>query len=170
MKRRILILAALVIFLAGGALYWKTLPKSGTIVLTGIVTTDDVIVSAEIQGRLQQLLVKEGDTVAVGQILAVIEPQELAADQAFYEQTEKISRAQVTQAEAALRYQELQTRDQIERERAGVAAAEAQLTESLAQLKLAETNFDRQRELHEQGIVPTQTLDEARTNLDAARA
>lgn len=170
MKRRILILAALLIFLAGGALYWKTRPRAGSIVLTGIVTTDDVIVSAEILGRIRQLLVKEGDTVEAGQLLAMIEPQELAADQAFYAQAEKSSRAQVSQAEAALRYQELQTRDQIERESAGLAAVEAQLAESRAQFQLAETSFDRRRKLHDQGIVPTQMLDEARTTLDAARA
>jgi len=31
--------------------------------LTGIVTTDEVIVSSEIQGRLQKLTVGQGDTV-----------------------------------------------------------------------------------------------------------
>jgi hypothetical protein len=46
MKRRAVLLAILVVFLAGGALYWKTRPRNSTIVLTGIVTTDDVIVSA----------------------------------------------------------------------------------------------------------------------------
>lgn len=170
MKRRAVILATLVVFLAGGALYWKTRPRNSTIVLTGIVTTDDVIVSAEIQGRIRQLLVKEGDTVEKGQLLAVIEPQELAADQAFYKHTAESSKAQLSQAAAALRYQELRTRDQIERERAGLASAEAQLVEANAQMELAQANFERARGLHDQGIVSTQSLDEARTTLDAARA
>jgi len=51
--------------------------------LTGIVTTDAVIVSPEIQGRLQQLLVREGDAVTNGQLLAVIQPQEQQANMAF---------------------------------------------------------------------------------------
>ena len=113
---------------------------------------------------------KEGDSVQAGQLLAVIEPQELAADRAFYERAEESSKAQVSQAEAALRYQELQTREQIERERGALAAAEAQLAGAQAQLDLAQTSFERTRGLHEQGIVSAMALDEARTTRDAASA
>ncbi len=170
MKRRFVFVAMAVVLLAGGAIYWNTRPTHREISLTGIVTTDDVIVSAEIQGRIHQLLVKEGDTVQAGQLLAVIEPQELAADRAFYEHAEESSKAQVSQAEAALRYQELQTREQIERESAALAAAEAQLGEATAQLDLAQTSFARARGLQAQGIVSAMAFDEARTTLDAANA
>jgi multidrug resistance efflux pump len=169
MKRRLITLAVLLI-LAGGAAFWLTRPRNSVIVLTGIVTTDDVIVSSSIPGRLDQLLVKEGDTVAKGQLLALIEPKELAADQAFYEHAEESSKAQVSQAEAALRYQERQTRDEIERARATLAAAEAQLKESIAQQDLAQSSFDRARGLKAEGIVSAQAFDEARTGLDAAKA
>ena len=91
----ILILAA-----AAGAIYYATTRQPSEIVLTGIVTTDEVIVSPEIQGRLQQLLVKEGDPVTKGQLLAVIQPQEQLADAAYYASTEKQLAAQVKQAEA----------------------------------------------------------------------
>ena len=52
--------------LLGGAGYYiwlQTLPKP--LVLTGIVTTHDVIVSPHIGGRIGQLLVNEGDTVSI---------------------------------------------------------------------------------------------------------
>jgi multidrug resistance efflux pump len=169
MKRRIITVAALIL-LMGGALFWITRPREGAIVLTGIVTTDDVIVSAEIPGRLRELRVKEGDTVQAGQVVAVIEPQELAADQSFYEHSEESSKAQVSQAQAALRYQERQTRDETERARAALAAAEAQLNESIAQQELAQASFERARGLKEEGIVSAQAFDEARTGLDAAKA
>ena len=74
----------------------------GEIVLTGIVTTDEVIVSPEIQGRLQQLFVKEGDAVTNGELLGVIQPQEQQADVAFYASSEQQYAAQVAQAEADL--------------------------------------------------------------------
>lgn len=169
MKRRIPILVALIV-LAGAGVFWATRPRNQAIVLTGIVTTDDVIVSAEIPGRLRELRVKEGDTVQAGQVVAVIEPQELAADQSFYEHAEESSKAQVSQAQAALRYQELQTRDEIARARAALAAAEAQLKESIAQQDLAQTSFDRAQGLKEDGVISAQAFDEARTALDAARA
>src|SRR5689334_4937172 len=102
MKRRIpIVLAALAVL--GVTAYLISARQPRSIVLTGIVTTDQVIVSSEIQGRLQQLLVAQGDWVTNGQLLAVIQPQEWKADVAFYASTEQQWAAQVTQAEADLR-------------------------------------------------------------------
>jgi RND family efflux transporter MFP subunit len=100
-KRNILILILILAAVAGGIYYATTRPP-GTIILTGIVTTDEVIVGPEIQGRLQQLFVKEGDTVTNGELLGVIQPQEQQADVAFYASSEQQFSAQVTQAKADL--------------------------------------------------------------------
>jgi RND family efflux transporter MFP subunit len=105
-KLKIPILILILVAIAGG-IYYTTARQSREIVLTGIVTTDEVIVSAEIQGRLQQLLVKEGDTVARGQLLAVIQPQEHMADVAYYSSSEQQYAALVTQAKADLEYARL---------------------------------------------------------------
>ncbi len=93
----LLILAAV----AGGVAYTLTRPP-GAIVLTGIVTTDEVIVSPEIQGRLQQLLVKEGDSVTNGELLALIQPQEQQANVAFFTSSQQQSTADLAQAQADL--------------------------------------------------------------------
>jgi RND family efflux transporter MFP subunit len=101
MKRKIPILILILAVVAGG-IYYATARQSNEIVLTGIVTTDEVIVSPEIQGRLQQLLVKEGDAVNKGELLAVLQPQEQQADVAYYASSQQQMAAQVTQAEADL--------------------------------------------------------------------
>jgi RND family efflux transporter MFP subunit len=101
MKRKIPILI-LILAVAAGGIYYATARQSNEIVLTGIVTTDEVIVSAEIQGRLQQLLVKEGDAVTKGELLAVIQPQEQRADLAYYASNQEQMAAQVMQAQADL--------------------------------------------------------------------
>ena len=85
--------------IAGGVIYVLNRPP-GEIVLTGIVTTDEVIVSPEIQGRLQELLVREGDTVTNGELLAVIQPQEQEANMAFFASNERQSAADLAQAKA----------------------------------------------------------------------
>jgi RND family efflux transporter MFP subunit len=100
-KRKILILIVILAIVAGGIYYATTRPAGG-IVLTGIVTTDEVIVGPEIQGRLQQLLVKEGDVVTNGELLGVIQPQEQQADVVFFASSEQQYAAQVTQAKADL--------------------------------------------------------------------
>lgn len=170
MRRRLMMLVIVVAVVLAGIVYWKTGAHARGIVLTGIVTTDDVTVSSEILGRLSQLLVKEGDTVTRGQLLAVIEPKELAADRAFYQHSEESSRAQVVEAEAALRLQELQTRDQIRREQASLAAVEAQRAEAAAQFDLAQLDSERSEGLYKQGIVAAQAFDATRTALEAAKA
>jgi RND family efflux transporter MFP subunit len=105
-KLRIPILILILLAVASG-IYYATLRRSREIILTGIVTTDEVIVGPEIQGRLQQLLVQEGDTVARGQLLAVIQPQEQLADLAYYASNDRQFAAQVTQAEADLEFARL---------------------------------------------------------------
>ena len=58
------------------ATYLYTRPPAA-LVLTGIVTTNDVVVSPQIGGQISQLLVAEGDVVKKDQLLAVITPDEL---------------------------------------------------------------------------------------------
>ena len=95
------------------------------LVLTGIVTTNDVIVSAQIGGQVSRLLVTEGDQVTRDQLIAVIEPAELRADSAYYGSGVKEAAAQVQEGEAAVRYQERQTTDQIRQAEATLAAVAA---------------------------------------------
>src|ERR1035438_594347 len=102
MKRKALILIILAAALVAGLLYLLA-GRSRDIVVTGMLTTAKVIVGPEIQARFQQLLVKEGDVVTNGQLLAVIHPQEWKADEAFYASGVQQSTAQTTQAESDLR-------------------------------------------------------------------
>src|SRR5512143_3597022 len=112
MKRRaVLAVVALVVVLAGVASLVARLSRPD-LVLTGIVTTNDVIVSPLVTGEVSQLLVKEGDTVKRGQLLAVIRPDELRADSSFYAHSAEGAQAQVAQGQSALRFQEEETRDQ----------------------------------------------------------
>jgi HlyD family secretion protein len=72
------------------------------ITLTGVVTTDEVIVSPEIAGRIEKLLVSQGDTVTNGQPIARIEPELWRADAAFYASSEQASSYDLAQAQADL--------------------------------------------------------------------
>jgi RND family efflux transporter MFP subunit len=100
-SRRIVLIISILAIVAGG-IYYALTRAPAKIILTGIVTTDEVIVSPEIQGRLQKLFVKEGDTVTNGELLAEIQPQTQQADVQFYASSEQQVAAQVTQAKADL--------------------------------------------------------------------
>jgi RND family efflux transporter MFP subunit len=101
MKRKISIVVLILAVLAGGLLY-TSIQEPRRIVLTGIVTTDEVIVSSQIQGQLQRLWVREGDAVTNGELLAQIQPQAWQADLDFYKSSEKQAAAQLVQAQADL--------------------------------------------------------------------
>src|SRR3977135_907467 len=101
MSRKVPIAILILIVLGGGVLYWRTRVGGAGLVLTGIVTTDEVTVSPQIAGRMSQLLVKEGDAVSHNQLLAVIDPEELKTTQEYYAHTEESSGAQVKESEAA---------------------------------------------------------------------
>jgi HlyD family secretion protein len=170
MKRKLPIFVVLLAAAVSVALYYSKNRRVKVLVLTGIVTTDDVIVSSQIQGRLSRLQVKEGDTVSRGQLLAVIDPDEMRADRAFYAHSEEGNAAQVKEAEAALKYQEMQTKDQIRQAEAQLAATEAQQVEAVADLERARLDAERAEGLFRQGIVSAQSNDQARTVYEAAKA
>jgi RND family efflux transporter MFP subunit len=97
--RRIILIILVLAAVAGGIYYALTRTPS-KIILTGIVTTDEIIVSPEIQGRLQNLFVKEGDAVTNGELLAEIQPETQQADVKFYASGEQQAAADLAQAQA----------------------------------------------------------------------
>lgn len=141
-----------------------------TLALTGMVTTDEVIVASEIQGRLQNVFVQEGDSVTNGEVIARLRQQTEAADLAYYASSEKQSASQVTQAEATLKFQQAQTSNQIAQAEANLAAAEAQTSQAVADLENARLTFERAQRLNRTGVESQETLDRARTAFDAAQA
>ncbi|MEO8448651.1 MAG: HlyD family efflux transporter periplasmic adaptor subunit [Gemmatimonadota bacterium] len=141
-----------------------------TLTLTGVVTTNDVIVSPQVTGQLGSLSVVEGDTVIAGQLLGVIVPDELRADSAYAAENAAGFSAQVDQAAATARWQAQQTKDQIKQAEANAASAAAAETAAVADAEMAELTYKRTEALAKQGLETPQLLDQARTATHAAQA
>lgn len=168
MAKRLLIVA-LAAATAYAAYYLSSRPPTA-LVLTGIVTTHDVVVAPQIGGRLVSLAVKEGDAVVKGQPVAEIEPAELEAERAFFEYSADGVQSQVREGEAALRFQERQLADQITQAEAAVAQAVAQVAATTADADRARSALDRTRELFKAQLATGQAMDDARTGAEAAQA
>ena len=166
-RKRAVTIGAIVIVLVVAVVIFT---RPGQLVLTGIVTTNDVIVSPQVSAQLIRLLVKEGDKVDANQLLAVLSPDELRADRAFAAQSEQGLGDQVQVSEAALRYQEKQTADQIKQAEANVATAIAQQQEAAANLGIAKLSLSRSEAMLQAGAISNQDLDQARTNSAVASA
>ena len=169
-RRRIVIALVLVAVLLGAGAYYVVASRPAVLVLTGIVTTNDVIVSPQIGGQIGRLLVSEGDTVKRDQLVAVITPDELAADRTYYTQNAQGVTSQVKESEAALRYQEQQTRDQIRQAEAMLASTESQRAAAEADLEIARLSFERNQKLVQQQLISVEQFDQARTGFEGARA
>ena len=81
--RRRLILLLIVAGVLGGVYYSMHQPP-GPLMLTGIVTTEDVIIGPQVGGLIGQLLVKEGDQIQKNQVVVVLITDELQANREFY--------------------------------------------------------------------------------------
>ncbi len=156
--------------LAVVAAYYVVRARPTVLTLTGIVTTDDVIVSAQVPGQIGRLLVAQGQTVTAGQSVAEIAPDELRADRTYYTELAAGATASVAENVAALRYEEQQQAASVKQARASLSAAEAQRASADADLENARLTLDRTRRLHQSGLASAEQLDQARTAHDATGA
>jgi HlyD family secretion protein len=168
MRKALVLLVAGLAVGAGVWYYARTRPT--VLVLTGIVTTNDVIVSPQIGGQVAQLLVSEGDRVTRNQVIAVLTSDELKADTAYYTHNVEGLSSQVRESEAFLRFQQRQTADQIRQAESTLASTEAQVAAAAADLEHARLTYARTQDLARSGVVSPQELDQARTAANAAQA
>ena len=169
MNRKILLIGAAVVAVVVIIIYVVS-RGPGELVLTGIVTTNDVIVSPQVSGQVSRLLVEEGDSVAQDQLLAVLSPAELEADQTYFAHSAQAMASQVRQSEADLRFQEAQASEQVREAVAMLAAAIAQAAQDSATMINARRVYERYGPLLEAGAVSTQQVDSARTGYTVAQA
>ena len=104
---------------------------------SGTVEMDEVDIASQIGGRIQELRVREGDPVRLGDTLAVLDQGEVIAGVLA-------SQADAGRAVAQLRDMQAGARP------AEVEAAAAALRAATAQAELAESEFARTRALFEQ--------------------
>src|SRR5208283_2767265 len=69
--------------------YFVTVQPTGDLQLIGTVDANEVLVSSKIPGRIQTLTVDEGQDVKAGQLIAVIESEDLQAARKAAEATAK---------------------------------------------------------------------------------
>src|SRR5262249_19790384 len=143
MARTIARLGILALLLAAGGYYYYLHARPTALVLTGIVTTNDTIVSAQVPGQIGRLLVSEGDAVKKGQLLAELTLDELRADSAYFAQAAEGAGSAVRESESALKFQERQTDAQVRQAEATLASAEAAYQSGQADTERLRLAFER---------------------------
>ena len=155
-----------------GSLVWylTSTHRSSDLELIGTVDANEVLVSSKIPGRIQTLTVDEGQAVTAGQLIAVIESEDLQAARKAAEATAAGQRFKLGETVET----ERQTRGETG---SATVNAEAMVQAAKAALAQAQANYDHQRAdtsrtvaLAQQGIMSAQAKDDAATSLQASKA
>src|SRR6185436_2425196 len=117
---------------------------------------DEVTVSSEVEGRVEQVVVDVGDHVSAGQTIVKVVPTELQL-------TLDQQRASLQQARARLGLSE-------KGEDFKDASGAAEVKKAAADPADAKQKYLRAKTLMEQGLLPKQSFDEAESRFNAARA
>lgn len=150
-------LLVLVGVLLGVALIGLWLLSPGEDVVQGQVEVSEYRVSSKVPGRLKEIRVKEGQRVVAGDTLAILEAPEVMAKMDQARAAQAAALAQDAKARKGARSEQIQTALQMwHKAQVGV--------------EIASKSLERLTNLHNEGIVPLQRLDEVRAQRDAAVA
>jgi HlyD family secretion protein len=168
-RTRVFIILAL-LMVGSLIFYFVTVRPTGDLQLIGTVDANEVLVSARIPGRIQTLTVKEGDTVKAGQLIAVIESDDLDAALKAAEATASSQRSKLNGTVETERQNSGETSSATVSAEAQVRVAEASLAQAKAQLDHQQADTSRTVALAQQGIMSAQARDEQVTALQASQA
>lgn len=116
-------------------------------------------IGANAQGELTSILVKEGDHVRKGQLLARIENVQPAADVATQRATISSAEADADASQASQRAAE-----------DNLVTMQASIERAKADLEKSELDFERYKSLYEQKLVAKQEYDQRKTTNDSQKA
>ena len=129
----------------------------------GRVDAKEVDINSKIPGRVLSILVKEGDTVKKGQVLARIDNRDIVAQANQARAAIKALQAQVVQATTATELQD-------QAARATLDTAKAQVEKAAADLSLAENEYKRYSKLVISGSISRQLFDNYETKYKSAQS
>ncbi len=143
----------LLLLVAGATAYWYFQVRdpgvpAGLVALSGRIEGDDSAVAAKTSGRIREIYVREGDAVKAGQVVAVLDDEQIRAREAQAQAAVEQSVARVHQSEQSISVLEAQlTQNQLgvgqsrTDAQGRVKQAEGQLAAAQAQLAQAEAGY-----------------------------
>jgi HlyD family secretion protein len=188
-RRPLLIVALLVLLGAAAFAVWRfvlapgDLPP-GVIPVSGRIEGDDAAVAAKTAGRIREITVREGDRLEAGQVIAVLDDEQIRAREqqatASVRQAEarvRLARHQIAVLQEALQQSHLavdqaraDAQGRVNEAEARVASAEAQLAQ--AEASHAQARWDREAltRLFQRELVAEQDARRAQHNEEAQAA
>jgi HlyD family secretion protein len=175
-RKRVAILILVAVVLGGTTVYARWFRRDTALEGSGTVEARDIRVGSKVGGRIDKVLVVEGDRVASGQTLITFDDQELLASleqsRAAAEKAkrgfrpEEIAEARAAAAEAKADY-ELRVHGYRKED---IAAAQSDVDRAAADEVRARLDFERYEALAQKDLVSKQQRDSAEANWKMALA
>jgi membrane fusion protein YbhG len=178
--------AAVIALVSVGAFAWleaRSRRGAQPIRVSGNIEVTDAELSFKIPGRVEARLLDEGQTVAAGQTVALLDSKELAQEVSRSKAEVEAARAALAELEAGSRPEEIaeaqaaarQAESRLQELEAGsrpqeVAAAEAAYQSAHADARRLADDFNRYSGLYKKQLVSTQQYEAARTASEMATA
>lgn len=159
-----------IIFAIAAIYYFFSADHSRDLVLIGTVDANQVIVSAQVSGRLQKLLVEEGTAVKAGDLIAVLDPSELKTQEAAAAAATTSLQHRVAEMQHTEESTSGSTTSEVANAQARLSSVKAQLLQARAALDRTQSDSQRMIELAKVGVASDQDRVQAETNLQAAQA
>lgn len=158
MKKKISIIAALAILAAAIAYFvLRGEPDTKRLAVSGTIEVVSVEASFKVPGRVKSRLVDEGETVRYGQVLALLEPEDLNHDVARLKADRSVMEASLAELEAGSRREE-------------IAQAQAAAARAEAEANRLEKEYQRDKALFAREVISQRQLDASRTAFETSRA
>jgi HlyD family secretion protein len=162
----------------------KAAEKTGTLFVSGRIDGDTVDIASKRAGRITEIMVREGDTVQTGQLLAVIlsdqdharydaQKSRVVSDQRKVEQLNRQLATYAERIHQAQLYQDQSNKDapaQVKQAEANLATSKAELVRSEAELKQSQLDAERYPPLVQSGAVAVQVAEQYKTKLSVSEA
>src|SRR5580658_1099383 len=139
-RNKFLIILAVILAIAS-AYYFFSTPRGNDLVLVGTVDANQIVVSPQIQGRILKLFVEEGTQVKQGDLIALLDPSELEAEERASAAMISSMRSQVSANEYTRQSTKGSTSSDVENSQAKLASARAQVENATAQMREAEVRL-----------------------------
>ena len=187
-KRAKIIVALLVLTIAAGAVWYFLIRTPAgphnIIKVSGRIEGDDATVSAKIAGRIREIHVREGDQVKAGQVVALIDDEQVRAREEQQqsqvleaearvlsaEQQIAVLNAQLEESNIGVDQARIDAQGRVSQAEAQVAHAEAELVKAQADYSQAQYDEERYTTLAKDGDVPERTGRQARSTAEAQNA
>ena len=163
-----LLLTGGVTYYGGRLIYAPRVTPEETLRLTGVVDADDVIVAAQVTGRIRNLLVEEGSWIEAGDSICALAPEEIEAEIRSHRARIAQLTSRVAQSEEVLRLEQERTRTRLTKAEAELQVALAEKERAVSEQQQIDSDLKRLAEMLEEGIIARQQWEREQTRRNVA--